>query len=95
MGSPVFVYSQADRPALVNVCDERGVVIAAELKDAILAFSKQLRFCAAGQVSRENEGADAVSSQLILHAFLSALIRVNCDEDLSTYVRDYALILNA
>ncbi len=94
MGPPIFVHSQTDRPALVNVGDEWGVVIATELKNAILALSEQLRFSVAGQIGRENKGADAVSAQLKLHALLSALVCINCDEDSGTYVRDYALILN-
>ena len=95
MGPTIFVHSQMDCPALVNVSDEWGIIISAELKDAILALSKQLSFSVAGQIGRENKGADAVSPQLILHAFLSALICINCDEYSGSYVRDYALVLNA
>jgi len=83
-----------DCPALVNVSDEWGIVISTELKDAILASSKQLCFSMTRQIGREDKGADAVSPQLILHALLSALVCINCDEDSGTYVRDYALILN-
>ena len=83
-----------DCPAFVNVSDEWGIVISAELKDAILALSKQLCFSMARQIGGEDKGADAVSPQLILHALLSALVCINCDEDSGTYVRDYALILN-
>jgi hypothetical protein len=95
VGPAIFVYPQVDCPALVNVSDEWGIMISAKLKDAILALPKQLCFSAAGQIGGENKGADAVSQQLILHAFLSALIRINCDEYSGSYVRDYALILNA
>jgi hypothetical protein len=83
-----------DCPALVNVGNEGSVIISAELEDAILALSKQLSLSVTGQIGRENKGTDAISPELILDAFFSTLICVNCNEYSGSYVRDYALILN-